>query len=534
MKKVLFAIISAGLFLFTSCVDDLDQYPQAKTTSANVYTSVANYKSVLAKLYASYVIAGQEKGGGNKDISSNNGYDYLRSYFNLQECGTEEVACTWLSGDKVGDLSFMTWDANDPWVSDMYYRIYYTISLCNEFLRNATDEKLSKFTADEQRELKVFRAEARFLRALAYSHAIDLYGKIPFVTESDPVGAFIPQVYTRAKAFDFVVKELTAIENELPARAATEYGRVSQGAAWALLARLYLNAEIYAGVKNYTECITYCKKIIGAGYSLEPDYSKLFNADNHKRTNEIIFALSVDATHTVSWGATTYIVCGAITNSASDKQQAAGYTPTKYGCTNGWGMFRTRGELPSLFGNVDAGVDDKRAMFYSYEQSLTLDALDNQKQGYFVEKWTNLTDNGQAASNTASDGVSTDFPMFRLADVYLMLAESVLRGGTGATKTEALQYVNDIRDRAYGNTSGRISDGDLTPDFILAERGRELYWECVRRTDLVRFGKFTSSEYVWQWKGGVKDGKGVDEKFNLYPIPAAELSANPNLKNENY
>jgi hypothetical protein len=148
-----------------------------------------------------------------------------------------------------------------------------------------------------------------------------------------------------------------------------------------------------------------------------------------------------------------------------------------------------------------------------------------------------LTDIGEAASNTSNDGVDTDYPMFRLADVYLMLAEAVLRGGNGASADEALAYVNQLRQRAYGDayeTSGKISISDLTLDFVLDERGRELYWECSRRTDLIRYGKFTSDTYVWEWKGGIKDGTGVDNKYNVYPIPSSDLTANPNLSNENY
>lgn len=533
MKKLAYITILAGL-LFTSCVKDLDQLPHIETTPENVYTSVPNYKSVLAKLYASFVIAGQEKGGGNKDLSSNLGFDYMRLYFTMQEAGTDELAYTWLSGDKTANLSYLSWDANDVWVSDMYYRIFYNIALCNEFLRNATDNKISKFSAEDQATLKVFRSEARFLRAYAYSHAIDFFGNIPFVTENDPVGAFIPQVYTREKAFNYIVTELKAIENDLPKRGANEYGRVTQGAAWSLLARLYLNAEVYTGQKMYSDCITYCNKILGEGYTLESDYSKLFNADNNKRTNEIIFAFNIDATNAVSWGSTTYIICGEVSNSPTNDQITAGYTPEKYGVTKGWGQFRSRGELPALFGNVASGVADKRAKFFSTGQSQYLDALDDQTQGYFVEKWTNLTDAGVAASNTASDGASTDLPVFRLADVYLMLAESVLRGGDGSSRSAALGLVNQLRDRAYGNTAGHISDADLTLSFILDERARELYWEGIRRTDLIRFGKFTTADYIWQWKGGVKDGKAVDKKYNIYPIPSAELSANPNLKNENY
>ncbi|MGF7138532.1 RagB/SusD family nutrient uptake outer membrane protein [Roseimarinus sediminis] len=527
MNKIVNYTIILGLLLFVSCVDDLDQMPNTETTSATVYAEAENYKAVLAKVYASFVLTGQEKGGGNQDLSSNNGYDYMRCYFNLQECGTDELASTWLEGDKVGDLTFLTWDANDPWVADMYYRIYYTIALANEFLRNSVDDKIVGFSDAEQNEIRSYRAEVRFLRALAYYHALDFYRNIPFVDENDPVGAFIPPRYEAAQAFEFIESELIAIEGDLPSKENCEYGRAPKAAAWTLLARLYLNAEVYTGTAKYTECITWSTRIINeGGYTLENNYRKLFNADNHKRSNEIIFPLPVDATYTVSWGATTYIVCGAVSNT-SDYQ-----VPENYGVTSGWGMFRARGELPDLFNDYDG-----RKLFFTEGQTKTVDVIDNQTNGYYVEKWTNLTDEGEIASNTVDGGVNTDYPMFRLADVYLMLAESVLRGGKGSSEAVALDLVNLLRARAFGEayeSEGKITAGELTSDFILDERARELYWEATRRTDLIRYNKFTTAEYIWQWKGGVNEGMAVDNKFNIYPIPESDLTANPNLYNEDY
>ena len=175
--------------------------------------------------------------------------------------------------------------------------------------------------------------------------------------------------------------------------------------------------------------------------------------------------------------------------------------PSKYGVQSAWGMFRARGELTSKFAQ-----GDKRFMFYTEGQSQYLDVIDDQSQGYFPVKWTNLNDEGVAASKTADGGVDTDYPMFRLADVYLM----------------------------YGDTSGDIKVNELTLDFILDERARELYTESVRRTDLIRYNEFTTSKYLWQWKGGTKDGMAVDSKYNIYPIPNNELTANPNLHNDNY
>ncbi|MDR0865144.1 MAG: RagB/SusD family nutrient uptake outer membrane protein [Candidatus Symbiothrix sp.] len=526
-NKIFLGIMALGIVLFNSCTDDLNQMPHVETTSASVYENPANYKSVLAKLYASFVISGQEKGGGNADISSDNGEnaDYMRIYFNLQEAPTEEIAYTWLEGNNMANIAYMKWEATDIWVSDMYYHIYYTIALCNEFLRNATDGQIAKFSESEQKDIRDFRSEARFLRALAYYHALDFFDGVPFVTENDPVGAFIPQRYTRAQLFEYLESELNEIAPVLPSKAGAEYARATKGAAYTLLAKLYLNAEVYVQKKYYTECITACKNVFAEGYALESNYAKLFNADNHLRTNEIIFPFAVDAEHTTSWGSTTYVVAGAITTAYP--------SPDDYGVNEAWGMFRVRQELPLKFGDVNT-TQDSRAMFYTQGQSLNLDVMTDQAQGYCVEKWTNKTDAGQTASNVSADGVNTDFPMFRLADVYLMFAEAVLRGGTGASPSDARGYINLLRERAYRSQSGNISDAELTLDFILDERARELYWECTRRTDLIRFGKFAGDNYIWSWKGGAKEGIATDEKYNIYPIPYTELSANPNLSNEKY
>jgi len=181
--------------------------------------------------------------------------------------------------------------------------------------------------------------------------------------------------------------------------------------------------------------------------------------------------------------------------------------------------------------------NDYRALFYTDGQSQYMDnGVTDRAGGYFVTKWSNLTDAGETASNTSNDGVDTDFPVFRLADAYLMYAESAAR--TNSNLGTAVGYINELRGH---RNAAIVTENDLTAStdgidfkFFLDERARELYWECVRRTDLIRFGCFTGSNYLWQWKGGVKDGVSVDDKYNIYPIPATEISANPNLSNEDY
>ncbi|MCS6832257.1 MAG: RagB/SusD family nutrient uptake outer membrane protein, partial [Flammeovirgaceae bacterium] len=198
-----------------------------------------------------------------------------------------------------------------------------------------------------------------------------------------------------------------------------------------------------------------------------------------------------------------------------------------YGFSGGWAGTRTTPQLVEKFPNPQ-GTVDKRAMFWTQGHTLSINDVAKFENGYAVIKFQNKDSKGVNGSDPTFP--DTDFPMFRLADVYLMYAEAVLRGGTGGSRGQALTYINAIRQRAYGSAAGNISDAEMTLDFILDERARELYWECHRRTDLIRFGKFTTGNYLWEWKGGVKGGRATEAKYNIFPIPAADLNVNPNLK----
>ena len=552
LKNILYGMMmgTAVLTGTTSCVSDLDQYPQTETTSKDVYTNLANYEAVLGKIYAAMVTSGQGKGGDNKDMESvlndGSGFDYMRMFLNMQECGTDEFASTWLTGEQTTGLTYLSWDANDAWVSDMYYRIYYNIALCNEFLRNANG---ASFSGNDEVKMKEYKAEVRFMRALFYYHALDLYRNIPMVTENDPVGSFIPPRATPQETFDYIESELKDCIGDMLPASSCPYGQASQGAAYTLLAKLYLNSEVYTGVAKYAECKAACQQVMNMGYSLESDYSKLFNADNDKRTNEIIFALPVSAEHTVSWGASTYLVCGQLSLSNANQ------TPGDFGAESGWSEFRLRSQFVDKFNESDIYAQgeeakgDKRAKFFTNGQNKDVTSMTDETTGYLSEKWSNLKDDGTKASNTSNDGVETDFPLFRLADVYLMYAECVARlgedwdnwnGGSDAEaasrKEGAIYYINKVRERAGAADVWKdnfASDADFL-QFILDERARELYHEGYRRTDLIRFGQFTTNKYIWQWKGGTHDGQAVDSKYNIYPIPNTELTANPNLHNDNY
>lgn len=514
--------VFAGLFAFTSCTEDLNTVPldDDEITAASVYDDPASYKQVLAKLYAGLAVSGQQGPAGNGDLSGlDEGFgQYLRGYWYLQQLPTDEAIIAWNDGN-LRDLHDMDWSASNEFITNMYYRIFYQIAVCNEFIRETTDAKLSdRGVSDALRaEIEVYRAEARFLRALSYWHALDLFANVPFVTEEDNVGAFFPEQISRSDLFSYIETELLDIEGTLIDAKQNEYARADKAAAWTLLAKLYLNAEVYTGTAKNTECITYCKKVLDENYVLETDYENLFLADNHL-ADGVIFPIAYDGQNTKTWGGTTFLINAAIGGTM---------VPSDFGVSGGWAGIRTTSGLVNKFDDV-SGITDSRAMFHTDGQALEISDIFEFTEGYGITKFKNVTSQGAAGSDGTHP--DTDFPMFRIADVYLMYAEAILRGGTGGDANIALGYLNDLRQRAYGDNTGDIASGEMTLDFILDERARELYWECHRRTDLVRFGKFAGTgDYLWPWKGAVADGQAVDDRYNIFPLPSSDVTANSNL-----
>jgi hypothetical protein len=525
MKRInyIFTVLAGLLLIATSCVKDLDTIPldEDQTTAATVFDDTASYKQILAKLYAGLALSGQQGPAGQPDISGiDEGFgQYLRGLWYHEELPTDEAIISW-NDQTIHDFHNQSWNASDVFVSAMYYRVFYQITACNEYLRQTTDEKLDErgVEGNLRAEIGTFRAEARFLRALSYWHALDLFGNVPFVTENDPIGAFLPEQIHRQDLFNYIESELLDIMGTLKAPGSNEYGRADRAAAWMLLAKLYLNAEVYIGQDRYADCLTYTEKVIDeGGYALDENYEWLFLADNDK-SNEVIFPINFDGFHTQTWGGTTFIIHAAV---GGDMQ------PADYGIDGGWAGTRTTSAFVNKFQVDENGnSNDKRAMFFTEGQKLEIEDVGNFQDGWAITKFKNIKRNGSVGSNATFP--DTDFPLFRLGDAYLMYAEAVLRGG-GGDKQKALDLVNALRKRAYGNESGNISDNELTLDFILDERARELYWEAQRRTDLIRFGKFTGGAYLWPWKGGAPEGIATDPKYNLFPLPSSDVNANPNL-----
>jgi starch-binding outer membrane protein, SusD/RagB family len=287
-----------------------------------------------------------------------------------------------------------------------------------------------------------------------------------------------------------------------------------------ILANLYLNAQVYTGTARYTDAVTYSKKVIDAGYTLAADYRHLFLADNH-RLQEMIFAVPFDGINSRTWGGTTYLAHAPVGGKMNIND---------FGLDGGWAGLRTTSAMVAKLGAA-SGNPDKRVQLFTDGQSLNITDIGEFAQGYAVAKWRNVTSTGVRGSNPT--WVDIDYPMFRLAEAYLIFAEAVLRGGAGGTNAQAVNYFNALRIRAYGSTAGNV--GTISLADVLDERCRELHWEGKRRTDLIRYGQFTTAAYLWPWKGNTPSGRAVESFRNIYPIPSAEINSNPNLKqNEGY
>ena len=529
--KIILLVLTLGTFGFISCTDDLDQSdPNSDSllSGEELFSNPDSYIQFLAKLYAGLATAGQDGEDRNPDIS---GIDpgesqYIRGLWKMQELSTDEAIVAW--DDKtLYDFHFHTWASNDLFILATFSRLDFQVKNSNEFLRQTTAEKLQArgLSADLINDIEGYRAEARFLRALSYWHFIDLFGSVGLVTEEDPTDFFLPEQASRQELFDFVEAELLEITgevsgngSELPDVGSIEYPRADKGAAWMLLSKLYLNAEVYTGTPRYSDALTFLTKVINAGYTLHPEYEELFLADNdvNGAQNEFIFSVAFDGQRTQTFGGTTFLVHASVGGKMK---------PEDFGINSGWFGLRTTSALVNKF---QLGVDS-RDLFFTEDQSLEINDVTSFNDGYAVSKWKNVDVNGNPGSNhPRGEFVDTDFPMFRLADAYLMYAEAVLRGG-GGSEADAVRYVNLVRQRAFGDSYTPINAGTLNLQFILDERARELYWEAHRRTDLIRFNQFTGGAYIWPWKGNVMNGAPTASFRDLFPIPSNAIAGNPKL-----
>ena len=528
----------------SSCTKDLDVTPidpnlTLSTTEANAFV----------KCYANLGMESYNGANGDCDIS---GYDggttgFIRQIFNSNELTTDEAICGW--GDEgISDFVNNTYTSAHPMLEGLYYRLFYGVSMCNDYLY--------KFEGEDA----THTAEVRFLRALYYYELMDLYANVPLVTKSAQDGATSEQK-TRAEIFAFIESELLNVAGEGTDNSAvlTEpavkyadattgynttdgYGRADKAAAWLLLARMYLNAEVYTGTAQWDKAASYAEKVISSPYHLwkgktasASSYQMLFMGDNGSSgaSCEAVLPILQDGATTSGWAGALFLIA------STTKDDMGNFGTTEY-----WGGNRARPQLVAKFfpkaANTPMGTSwkdmpgeatDDRALLHSTDRTLEIatktDIADFAK-GFSVAKWTNIYSDASNSHN--SQFIDTDVFFLRVAEAYLTYAEATARQNGGKTTAKGTDYVNEIRNRANTTTQDVY-----TLDDLLDEWSREFYFEGRRRVDLVRFDQFGGSQatYKWAWKGGDANGTVFPKTRNVFAIPATEINAANGAINQN-
>ena len=557
MRHIFVKTAVAGLLALgmTSCADDLN------ISSIDPQTSPSfEDMSLLAKVYGTLGVTGQKGATGAGDISSDEGESgFYRTTFNLQTLPTDECNWAWQTDQDIPQITGISWNSTSVRTQWAYQRLGYDITLCNFYLQETAGKA-------EDANYKYYRAEVRFLRALHYWYFLDLWHKAPFKDEKSSMTEK-PVEKAGKDLYDWIDNELTEIESQLSTigsfNDSKNYGRVDQGAAYMLHARLALNAPVYTNgvTKAYDKAIEYCDKIINSGaYKLSnvpktnptngltySGYAQLFMADNDENTDamkEIILPIRHDGEKTRSFSGATYLI-------SSTRITGMPYA----GTTNCWSCNYARPNLiEKFFPNDDipmstvkapdnlteaeiialdaqdgsdtksiiAAAGDDRALFYAGRgggiRKLRTDKLNNFLDGISVVKFQNIRTDGKTVHD--KEFPDMDIPLIRYAEAFMTRAEAKWRKGD----MTAINDVNVLRARANATPLIQLTEQDL-----IDEWSREFYMEGRRRSDLIRFDMFTGKKYNWAWKGGVPNGQAVDSHFKYYPIPLDDINNNENM-----
>ena len=531
--KRIFSAVAAAAML-TACVGDLNTIPLNPTdvTSETAYgADEQGYVQGLAKIYF------QLTSNNTQDLQVADGgaSEFIRAFWSTQEVTADAAKCAW--GDAwVNDLNNNTWkgDVLNDAVYAVYVRTLQGIAYVNEYLRQTSDANLDLrgCSADVKAKVQQFRAEARFLRAYFYWAAMDTFGQVPFSTENTQFGGgYNPPQQPREYIFNYIVEELNDLASDASAMPAAQsnYPRADKGSVLGLLARVYLNAEVYTGTAMWAEAKATCEKIYGLGYALAPTHAELFRGDNGENPDavkEFLFAASYDAESNQSYGGTTYLTLSTL----SGDDGAVNIT----GINGGWAGNRVPYEYVAKFftdvknPNYETGeytnTDARADYFYIKGRTESMENnLNTFLNGWSCIKFNNVPHDMDAveyASTAATKNFSDiDWPLIRLGEIHLIYAEACMHaGGSAATQLAAL-----------AERAGVAAPAAVDAEWLMAERARELMWEAHRRTDLIRYGKWISG-YNWTYKGGNFKGQDLDPHFNLFPVPSTELATNLDLQ----
>lgn len=567
INKMLAGVAVVASLSLGSCVNDLDLMPIGPDEQTEV-SNMNDVAAMMAKCYSSLAVSGQG-GAGSSDISGldNGTSQYIRAIFMMNEFPTDEVAWIW-QDEGVVDLVTGTWGPSNANIFGTYSRLMVHIAVCNEFIRQMNNGNYP--SGADMSVIEQFKLEARALRALSYYYMIDIFGQCSMAWDDMEYGQS-PEQWSRKATFDRVVADLEAVRDAWPKDlngSKVVYGRIGYDAVQALLCKFYLNAETWVGENKWADLWATAQDIIGRhqtgplGNGLVPDYQALFCGNNDMfapggslsgSLNEILWTVPQEYKLTESYGATTFLIAAAVTGYTDDPKN--GYTNSlNYGLNAQWTCMHAREQFSQKFSFSGGVSEDKRTTMWATDMmghKMANTDFSAFTDGYLPLKFTNLLANADGSFphttyevapgvtmerfgdpelnktryTTTAGFADTDYPMIRLADVYLMAAEASLHGVGNAA--DAIKYANAVRERA--GLPG-VPGGVITQEFILDERARELYWENCRRTDLIRLGNKFCFGYNWSWKSNVAGGASYSAHQVLMPIPTDILSVQASFK----
>ena len=555
------AALLCGTF-FTSCVKDLEVdniNPQE--------VSDFNEDYIFNKIYGNLVLTGQTGPNGDSDLDDidEGTSNMTRLIWNMNTLTTDEGHCWW-NDPGMPELNRNTWTNSNVMIKALYYRLMFGVTMCNFYLENANSDD----AATKQK-----RAEARFMRAFHYFYLMDLFANPPFLTKLSSEKA--PQIM-RADLFVYLESELKDIIGEgsgseiLANPRSINYGRADKAAGYLLLARMYLNAQVYTGTPRWADAKKYADMAINTSYQLcttsnsisatsgFSPYQLLFMGDNDTNgaQNEIILPALHDGEKTQTWGGSLFMIAAPVAETMKMEDlygcvDGSGNPILGYGTSESWDIgLRARKEFSKVFWGKNASnnsitkgapkdvvpaVGDDRAIFYTSTQELSIQKEDNKNQGLIYMKFNNLHADGTPGHHSGGQFVDTDYPMMRLAEAYLISAECDARLNGDNCTAEGVARIKALRQRANVKTGNKY-DGigadalnSFTLENIFQEWSREFGYEGMRRMVLIRWNRFGGqSEYTWEWMGGSQAGQPFDKRFNIFPIPDSELNANPNIQ----
>nr|AAB42172.1 outer membrane protein [Bacteroides thetaiotaomicron] len=543
-SAALIAVLSSGV---TSCINDLDISPIDPQTGGSF-----DQQGVFVKGYAMLGVTGQKGIDGSPDLDGQDEGEsgFYRTTFNCNELPTDECLWAWQENQDIPQLTSISWSPSSQRTEWVYVRLGYDITQYNFFL----DQTEGMTDAETLRQ----RAEIRFLRALHYWYFLDLFGKAPF---KEHFSNDLPVEKKGTELYTYIQNELNEIEADMYEPRQAPFGRADKAANWLLRARLYLNAGVYTGQTDYAKAEEYASKVIGSAYKLCTNYSELFMADNDENENamqEIILPIRQDGVKTRNYGGSTYLVCGT---------RVAGMP--RMGTTNGWSCIFARAamvqkffsnledvpmlpadvEIPTKGLDTDEQIDafdaehgirtedmikaagDDRALLYSGvgggRRKIQTDAISGFTDGLSIVKWQNYRSDGKPASHATYP--DTDIPLFPFGRSIPDTCGSHFPPGRRRHRRHQLNFAK--RAQLYKKGTEPLTEQETNRD----EWAREFYLEGRRRSDLVRFGMFTTNKYLWDWKGGAMNGTSVASYYNKYPIPVSDINNNRNMsQNEGY